>query len=136
VAQAETPKPWNLLSLSRPSHLACAPVAMITVSASQTWPLSQVRRNGRLERSALTDDVADELGADMLGLGLHLLHQPGALDDVGEARIVLDIGGDGQLAAGLDAGDQHGLQQGARGIDGGGVAGGPDPMIRQRVWRG
>ena len=64
------------------------------------------------------------LGADMLGLGAHLLHQPGALDHLGEARIVLDVGGDGQLAAGLEAGDQHRLQQRARGIDGGGVAGG------------
>jgi hypothetical protein len=32
VAQAETPKPWNLLSLGRPSQLAEAPVAMISVS--------------------------------------------------------------------------------------------------------
>ena len=59
----------------------------------------------------------------MLGLLLHLLHQPGALDDVGEARIVLDVGGDGELAARLDALDQDRLQHGARGIDRGGVAG-------------
>ena len=63
------------------------------------------------------------LGADMLGLLLHLLHQPGALDDVGKARIVLDVGGDGELAAGLDALDQDRLEHGARGIDRGGVAG-------------
>ena len=67
--------------------------------------------------------VGDDPGADMLGLLLHLLHQPGALDDVREARIVLDVGGDGELAAGLDALDQDGFQHGARGIDGGGVAG-------------
>ena len=67
--------------------------------------------------------VGDDPRADVLGLLLHLLHQPGALDDVGEARIVLDVGGDGELAAGLDALDQHRLQHGARGIDGGGVAG-------------
>ena len=48
---------------------------------------------------------------DVLGLGLHLLHQPGALDDVGEARIVLDVGGDGQLAAGLDAGISTGFSR-------------------------
>ncbi len=58
----------------------------------------------------------------MIGLLLHLLHQPGALDDVGEARIVLDIGGDGELAARLDALDQHRLEHGARGIDRGRVA--------------
>ena len=59
----------------------------------------------------------------MLGLGLHLLHQPGTLDHVGEARIVLDVGGDGQLPARLQALDQDRLQVGARGIDRGGVAG-------------
>ena len=71
----------------------------------------------------LDDDVVDDLGADMLGLRLHLLHEPGALDDVGEAGIVLDIGGDGELAAGLQARDHDRLKHGARRIDGGGVAG-------------
>ena len=59
----------------------------------------------------------------MLGLLQHLLHQPRTLDGIGEARIVLDIGGDHQLAALLQAGDEHRLQHGARGIDRGGVAG-------------
>jgi hypothetical protein len=59
----------------------------------------------------------------MLGLGPHLLHQPGTLDDVGEAGIVFDISRDGQLAARLHAVDHHGLQHGARGIDRGRVAG-------------
>ena len=63
------------------------------------------------------------LGADMLGLRLHLLHQPGALDDVGKAGIVLDIGGDGELAAGLQALDDDRLEHGARGIDRRRVAG-------------
>ena len=71
----------------------------------------------------LGDDVVDDLGADMLGLLQHLLHQPRTLDRVGEARIVLDIGGDHQLAALLQAGDQHRLQHGARRIDRGGIAG-------------
>ncbi len=61
----------------------------------------------------------------MGGLLLHLLHQPGALDDVGEARIILDIGGDGELAAGLDALNQHRLQHRAGGVDRGGVTGRP-----------
>ncbi len=59
----------------------------------------------------------------MLGLLLHLVHQPGPLDGVGEARIIFHFGGDGQLPARLDAGDQGGLQHGAGGIDGGGAAG-------------
>ena len=45
--------------------------------------------------------------------------------DLGEARIVLDVGRDGHLPAGLVALDDHRLEHGARGIDGGGVAGGP-----------
>ena len=32
VAQAETPPPWNFASDGKPSHLACAPVAMISAS--------------------------------------------------------------------------------------------------------
>jgi hypothetical protein len=68
----------------------------------------------------------------MLGLGLHLFHQPGALDGRGEAGIVLDVGGDGQLAAGLDAGDDHRTEQGPGRIDGGRPAGGAradDPLL-------
>ena len=71
----------------------------------------------------LGDVIGDDAGADMLGLLLHLLHQPGTLDDVGKARIVLHVGGDGELPARLDALDQDRFQHGARGIDRGGVAG-------------
>src|ERR1700690_1341643 len=67
--------------------------------------------------------IVDQPGADMLGLLEHLLHQPGTLDDVGEAGIVFHVGGDGELAAGLDALDQDRFQHGTRGIDRGGVAG-------------
>ena len=59
----------------------------------------------------------------MLGLLLHLLHQPGALDDVGEAGVVLHVGGDGELPAGLDALDQDRLEHGAGRIDRGRIAG-------------
>ena len=78
---------------------------------------------GPLRQFHLVHVVGDDAGADMLGLRLHLLHQPGSLDDVGEAGIVLDVGGDRELAAGLHALNQDRLQHGARGIDGGGVAG-------------
>ena len=67
--------------------------------------------------------VHDHLGADVLGLGLHLLHQPGALDDLGEARIVLDVGGDRHLPAGLAALDDDRLEHCTGRIDGGRVAG-------------
>src|SRR5215467_5632677 len=75
----------------------------------------------------LADMIADELGADVLGLLLHLLHQPRPLDDVREARIVLDVGGDRELATGLDALDQDRLQHGAGGIDRGRIARRPGP---------
>src|SRR5262245_35233027 len=67
--------------------------------------------------------IGDDAGADMLGLCLHLLHQPGALADIGEAGIVLDVGGDRELSARLHALDQDRLQHCARGINGRGVPG-------------
>src|SRR5690349_17723301 len=66
--------------------------------------------------------VGDNACADVLGLRLHLLHEPRALDHVGEAWVVLDVGSDRELAAGLDALNQDRLQHGTRRIDGGGVA--------------
>ena len=66
------------------------------------------------------DQVLAKIGADFFGLGLHLLHQPRPLYNIGEARIVLHIGGDGQLPARLHAGHQGRRQSGARGVNGGG----------------
>src|SRR5262249_37312224 len=45
-------------------------------------------------------------------------------DAVGVAGVVLDVGRDRQLAAGLEALEEERLQVRARGVDGGGVAGG------------
>lgn len=53
----------------------------------------------------------------MLGLPRHLLHQPGALDDIGKTRVVFDVRGDGELAAGLEALEHDRLQPRARAID-------------------
>ena len=72
----------------------------------------------------LVDVVPDHPRADMLGLGLHFLHQPRALDDVAEAGVIFDVGRRGQLAAGLDALDDDRRKPGARGVDRGGKAGG------------
>ena len=83
----------------------------------------------------LVDVIGDELGADMGRLLGHLLHEPGALDHIGEARIVLDVGGGGELAAGLDALDQHRLEHGAGGIDRRRVARRSRPDD-ERLWRG
>src|SRR5262249_29092385 len=65
----------------------------------------------------LADMVGDDARADVRGLLLHLLHEPRALDDVGEPRIVLDIGGNRELASRLHALDQHRLKHRARRID-------------------
>ena len=94
------------------------------------WLMEQMQKQAEhVGTKIVTDHVNDldhgveeELRADMLGLLLHLLHQPRALDDVGEARIVLDVGGDGELTARLDALHQHGLETRAGRIDGRGVA--------------
>ena len=66
----------------------------------------------------------DELGAEALGLLAELRHQLGPEDAVGEAGVVLDVGGEHELAAGADALDDDGLQVGAAGVDGGGEPGG------------
>ena len=68
------------------------------------------------------DMVVGHFGTHGLGMFLHLDHEFGALD-FGKARIVLDIRGDGQLAAGLDAGDDQNVAHGPRAIDSGGPAG-------------
>jgi hypothetical protein len=105
----------NFSSDGVPSQRAWAPVARMTVSARYTSPLSQLRRNGRWTSSSLVTRSVTIF---------HLLHQPRALDDVGETRIILHIGGDGELAAGLDALDQDRFKHRARGINRSRVAGG------------
>src|SRR5689334_12107031 len=66
--------------------------------------------------------VGNDAGADVLGLRLHLFHQPRPLNYFCEARVILDIRGDGELAAGLYALNQDWLKHGTRGVDGCGVA--------------
>jgi hypothetical protein len=78
------------------------------IGSADERPLRQVARD---------DDVGDELGADMLCLLRHLLHQPRALDHIREAGIVLDIGGDHELATRLQPLDQDRVEIGACGID-------------------
>src|SRR5262245_59121864 len=100
------------LGAGRDDHGVCE-VAVAGLAFELERPVAQID---------LAHVVADELGPHMLGLLLHLLHQPGTLDDVCKARIVLDIGGDGELATGLDALKEDRLQHGAGGIDRGRIA--------------
>ena len=51
--------------------------------------------------------VGDDLGAEPHGLRAHVGHQVGAHDAVGEAREVLDLGGQHELSAGLIAGTRR-----------------------------
>ena len=69
------------------------------------------------------DVVGDQDGAEPLGLGAELVHQLGAHDAVGEAGVVLDVGGVDERTAGRDRALEH--QRGevrARRVDGSGVA--------------
>ena len=69
--------------------------------------------------------VGDEPGAEALGLGAELVHHLRPHDPLGVARVVLDVGGVLELAAPLEALDHERLEVGARGVERGGVAGGP-----------
>jgi hypothetical protein len=51
----------------------------------------------------LRDVLRDELGALALGLAAEPLHEVGARDLLDEARVVLDVGREHQLAAGHEA---------------------------------
>ena len=80
--------------------------------------------NGRLREIDRVDVVEHDLGVEALGVLQEALHQVRALHAVDVGRPVVDVGRRHQLAALRDAGDEHRLQVGARGVDRGGVAGG------------
>ena len=84
------------------------------VAADAEGPLPEFERH---------DGVVFDAGADMFGLRAHLLHEPGALDRLGEARIILDVGGDHELTARLEPRQHQRPEKRASRIDGGGVAG-------------
>ena len=81
---------------------------------------------GQLERPLAQIDrgyFADhELRAETLGLAPEHVHHLGTLDAVLEAGVVLDLGGDGELAAGLMALDQQRGEIGARRVERGSEA--------------
>src|SRR5215469_11175970 len=54
----------------------------------------------------------------MPGLRLHLVHKPWTLDGFGKPGVILDVCGDGELAARLQPGNHYWLEHGARRIDG------------------
>ena len=123
VAQVDTPKPRRRLSLGRSSQRAVAPVEMMTVLARYSSSSIHTPK-GREERSTRAHVGGHQRGAEALGLGAHVLHQLRALDPLREARVVLDVRGEHELAARAEALDHQRRQVGARGVDGRGVAGG------------
>ena len=71
------------------------------------------------------DVIGDEAGAEALRLGAELVHHLRPHDPLGVARVVLDVGRVLQLTAPLEALEDERLEVGARGVEGGGVAGRP-----------
>ena len=76
-----------------------------------------------LRQVGAVDVVEDHLGLEAFGVRLHARHQVRAHQSVRVAGPVVDLGGGHQLAAHLQAGHDHGLEVGARGIDRGGPSG-------------
>ena len=88
---------------------ACAPVEMMierrVVLVVPT--LTRERRGREVDR---VDVGGHELGAEPLGLLAELRHEVGAEDPVGEAGVVLDVGREHELPAGLQTLDDERLQ--------------------------
>ncbi len=74
------------------------------------------------------DVVQHDFRAKALCLLLHLDHELGALDALGEARVVLDLGGLHELATRLDrTRDHERFEVGTGRVDGGRIASGTRP---------
>ena len=84
-------------------------------------PFLVARPNG--ERPLRQVDVGDvhreDLRAEARGLLLHLIHELGAEEPVGEARIVLHVGRQHQLTTGLETFQDEGCEVRPRGVEGG-----------------
>ena len=105
---------------------------MMSVSASAVGSSAVGVADPDLERPGRHVDAADlgraQLGIEALGLGPHDAHELGAHDPVDEPGVVLDLGRQHQLAAGLVAGrrglalEDERLELGPRRVQGGGEA--------------
>ena len=72
--------------------------------------------------------VVDDFGVEALRVTQHAIHQFRALQALDVARPVVDVGRGHQLAALLDAGNDHRVEIGPGSIDGGRVAGRSGPQ--------
>ena len=109
---ARQPEPTRLRS-SGDDH-GVADIDIPQIACRNKRLLSQIER---------LDEVEDNPRADMLGLPLHLLHQPWTLDDLGKAWVIFDISRDRQLPSRLQPGDEQRFEVGARRIDRRGIPG-------------
>ena len=133
VAQVDTPWPRSRASPGTPSMSALAPVATISdlgqdVGLAVGGPGPHAE--GAIGQIDLGGLAGDELCPEARRLVPEAAHEIGSEDAVDEAGVVLDLGGEHQLAAGLVARggrlalDDEGPQVGPGGVDGGGEAGG------------
>jgi len=76
--------------------------------------------------------VADR-SAEPFGLGPHLLNQLRTADTLGETWIVLDVRGEGQLAAGLVTFEDQGIVISPTGVNSGRKTGDPAPRDNHGV---
>ena len=93
------------------------------------WPRYSVPAGPDAERPGREVDPVhvhvEDAGPEPLGLGAERGHQVRALDPVREARVVLDVAREHQLAAGGGAGDDDRREVGPGGVDRRGEAGRP-----------
>jgi hypothetical protein len=95
------------------------------ISASQVYsPESPIKPERPFLQLGGMNVIENDLGVKALGVTAHPIHQIGPHQAFHIAGPVIHLGGGGQLTAHLQSGDQHRLQIGAGGVNGGGIAGG------------
>jgi hypothetical protein len=94
-----------------------APVATIRALPVYSRSSTQTRNGGPARSTFVARVRGDELGPEALRLLAHLAHQLRAEDAGREPRVVLDVGGEHELAAGLRALDHDRLQVRAGGVE-------------------
>src|SRR5215207_9812925 len=104
VAQPLTPRPMSRCSPSRPSHLAFAPVAIITdlASTGSSSPSAHSLKGAPGEVHTL-NVIQEHLGPEAGRLGLQVVHHVRPRDTILVARVVFDVRGEHELAARLKA---------------------------------
>ena len=110
------------ISLGRPSHLALAPVLMITASAwISVFSSTHTLCTGPLKSTLVTQPLRTSVSKRM-ACAFRSSIISGPLRPLRVAGVVVHLRGLCELSAGQGAFDHHRLQVGARCIDGGGIS--------------